>query len=103
MFKGTTPDITFRFPEGKVDFTEADSILVTIKDSRENLLLELTPTFTENTLTIYLTQEQTLALPTGNVVLQANWTYPEGNKMKRGCSQICPISIVPNLHNEVMS
>lgn len=102
MIKGTTPDITMTFPEGSVDFTEADNILVTIKDTRGILLLELVPTHTAETLTIFLTQEQSLALPLGNVVIQANWTYHENGVQKRGCSQLCTINVSTNLHNEVM-
>lgn len=103
MFKGTTPDITMTFPANSVDFDEADSILITIKDARNNLLLEVTPTHTTRELTIFLTQEQTLALPTGNAYIQANWTYMESNVLKRACSPIYPISISANLHNEVMT
>ena len=103
MFKGTTPDITMTFPDGSVDFTSAEEIIVTIKDRRGNLLLEVTPAATERVLTIYLTQEQTLALPVGAINIQANWTYQEADTLKRACSQIYTIDVIANLHNEVMS
>ena len=103
MYKGTTPDITMTFAEGAVDFDEADNILITIRDFRNALLLEVIPTHTTRELTIFLDQEQTLAFPVGNIFIQANWTYQEGGVTKRACSKIYEISITFNLHNEVMS
>ena len=51
----------------------------------------------DNTISLYLTQEQTLALPP-IVLIQVNWTY--GNK--RACSNIVSIDTKRNLISEVL-
>lgn len=98
MFKGVTPTYSLTF--NGVDFNEANDIVVTISDNMENMLLELTPEHTENTLQFELTQEQTLAMPSVPCLLQVNWTYGNG---KRACSNIVKINFRNNLKNEVMT
>lgn len=102
IYRGTTPDITMTFPQGSVDFTLAEDVLITIRNQRGDLLLNAIPSVTENELTLFLSQEQSLAMQSGTCYIMANWTYQENGVLKRGCSQIYPISIKSNLHNEVM-
>lgn len=98
MYKGVTPTYNLQFCG--VDFNEADNILVTISDSAENVILELTPEHTETALQFSLTQEQTLAMPSTPCLLQANWTFNNGEN--RACSNIVRINFRNNLKNEVM-
>lgn len=98
MFRGTTPTITLSFPEG-TDFTNA-TVYVSLSDSSRHEIMRLTDEdlFIENNIiSLFLTQEQTLALP-WLVYIQVNWTY--GNK--RACSNIVSIDTKRNLINEVL-
>lgn len=105
MYKGTTPTFTLTFPEG-VDFTQASDIIVTFRSPRA-ILAEKTGEDVQimgegnNALSVFLTQEETLAFP-GQVMLQVNWTYTEGGTTKRACSEIAEVEVDQNLHNAVI-
>lgn len=101
MFTGTTPTYTLTFED--IDLTLADSIAVTIADGTRDVLLELSGddlAVTATTIEFSLTQEQTLSLPKGNLLLQVNWTYNGG--AERACSEIATIDFTLNLKQEVM-
>lgn len=110
-YTGTTPTYTLTFSDG-VDLTQAASVAVTISQSATAPILELTDedlvitavtdgqgNVTGSTVAFSLTQEQTIALPSGNLFVQVNWVYSDGS---RACSNIQSISIRLNLKNEVM-
>lgn len=106
MYKGTTPTFTLTLPE-EIDLLQADSVYVTLTTDRRKLLLEKTQddglTITANAIDVFLTQQETLAMPTGTVLLQVNWTYQEAGVAKRACSDVVRISWENNLHGEVIS
>lgn len=105
MYKGTTPTYTLTFSDENLDFGDANDIAVTIADTKKQPLLELSGTdltVEEKTITFSLTQEQTLALPNGNLFVQVNWTYDQGVVTKRACSDQVSIDFKNNLKNEVM-
>ena len=96
MYRGTTPTLILTFPEG-TDFSGSD-VYVSLSDQKRNELIRMeNPPIEDNVISIFLTQEQTLALPT-YVLIQVNWTY--GNK--RACSNIVSIDTKRNLVNEVL-
>lgn len=96
MYRGTTPTLTLTFPEG-TDFS-GSMVYVSLSNVHKKEILRIeNPSITENVINIYLTQEQTLALPS-IVYIQVNWTY--GNK--RACSNIVSIDTKRNLINEVL-
>lgn len=102
--RGTTPTYIFEFPED-IDLTEAEEIILTLTDGRYNKLLEADTSsldVEEHQISLYLTQEQTLALPIGTILCQANITFMEGSKKKRVASTIERISSAKNLHEEVI-
>lgn len=99
MFRGTTPTLTLTFPEG-TDFT-GTTVYVSLTDSNRTEVMRLTGedlTIENNVISIYLTQEQTLALP-WLVYIQVNWTYGTG---ERACSNIVSFDTKRNLINEVL-
>ena len=111
-YKGTTPDITFVFPSN-LDMTDAQNVVVTfIKpitfvdgDPVIEVIFELLSDslgITEHTIGVYLTQEQTLAMPTGTVLVQFNWIYWDGENLRRGCTEMKEIYWKPNAHDSVM-
>ena len=103
MYRGTTPTYTFTLPD-EVDLTLAADVYVTFaKYNRETLFTKTGSdlSITAHSASVYLTQEETLSLP-GEVLIQLNWTYAEGTKMKRACSDILTIRTKRNLINEVI-
>ena len=98
MFRGTTPTITMTFP-ADTDFTGC-TVYVSISDQNMNELMRIdSPTVEDNVVSIFLSQEQTLALPS-YVLVQVNWTY--GDNL-RGCSNIAMLNTKRNLINEVLA
>ena len=96
MYRGTTPTLILTFPEG-TDFSGSD-VYVSLSDQKRNELFRMeNPPIEDNVISIFLTQEQTLALP-AYVLIQVNWTY--GNR--RACSNIVSIDTKRNLINEVL-
>ena len=83
MFKGTTPTIIFNFPE-TFDVTEASQVLVTISGSKGCPIIELTGDsidVTEHSVSCWLSQWQTLAMPTGDAFAQINLLYADGQRV----------------------
>ena len=96
MFRGTTPTLTLTFPEG-TDFSGAN-VYVSFSDENRNELMRITELgIDSNVISLFLTQEETLALPR-RVLIQVNWKY--GNQ--RACSNIVSFDTQRNLINEVL-
>lgn len=99
MYRGTTPTITMTFPEG-TDFTNT-TVYVSLSNDKGSELLRVTGEdldIQDNVISMYLTQEQTLALP-WHVLLQVNWTYGTG---ERACSNVVSFDTKRNLISEVI-
>lgn len=103
MYRATTPTITFRFPEN-IDMTQASDVKVTFKSKRygyeltkeaDDLIVE------EHSVSVLLSQEETLEFGLGSSEAQINWLYNEGTVTKRACSNIVALTINDNLLNEV--
>lgn len=88
--RGTTPTYILTFPD-TIDLTTMDDIKVTIADSSYNNLLTFEKadlTIDTTSISVFLTQEQTLALPLGTLLIQVNMTFTEGGLVKRIASEI---------------
>lgn len=97
MYRGTTPTLTLTLPEG-TDLT-GTTVYVSLSDMNRNEILRIeNPSITDNVISIFLTQEQTLALPS-MVYIQVNWTYGDG---QRACTNIAVFDTKKNLINEVL-
>lgn len=104
MYQGVTPTFTFKAPE-EVDLSLASKIWVTFSTMDERELLTKAGSdlvITGNSAEAYLTQEETLKLPIGDIKVQLNWLYQEGNRTKRACSNKLIINIDSNLKREVL-
>ena len=102
--RGTTPTYILSFPE-TIDLTTCDDILVSFSDPSFNNLLRKEETdlvIDEHTISVYLSQEETLALPLGSIMVQVNMTWQEGSRTKRVASEIVKIQSAKNLYEEVM-
>lgn len=103
MYRATTPTITFRFPE-TIDMTQTSDVKVTFKSNRHGYILTKEDSdliVDEHSVSVFLTQEETLRFGLGNSEAQINWLYNEGSTVKRACSNIVALTIRENLLNEV--
>lgn len=100
MYKGTTPTLTFTFTD--CDPTLAESIIVTIAKQGVTVLEKATSalTITETSVSFKLSQEETLAFPTGEVQCQINLLYSDGSRV---ATNIVKVDWSKNLHGEVMT
>ena len=101
MYRATTPTVTFNFPS-TVDMTQASDVKVTFKSKRYNLTKDSEDLVIDaHSVSVLLTQEETIKFALGNFEAQVNWLYNEGNIVKRACSNIVVLTANENLLNEV--
>lgn len=95
--RGVTPTFTLTFED--VDLTLASHVYVTFRGGtvieKSDADLEITST----SISVYLTQAETLSLAKGAVSIQANWTYADGS---RAASEIVNYRFGDNLLNRVV-
>lgn len=106
IYRGTTPTYTLTFSDDNLDFGDANEIVVCIGNKSKTCLLELSGadlTVEEKTISFSLSQEQTLALPNADLLVQVNWTYLSGAELKRAASNQVTINFMKNLKEEVMA
>ena len=104
MYKGTTPTYIFTLPED-IDLSSAESVYVTFAKSNYEVILTKQDDELEvdaNTVSVYLTQDETLEFPRSEVLIQINWTFKEDGETKRACSEIVHDRTHRNLINEVI-
>lgn len=98
MVQATTP--TFVLTIADADLTEAEEIIFTLTFGCATLTkTKADMTVTEHTLSVYLTQAETLQFSRGTAQMQVNWTYANGS---RACTNIVNVDISPNLHKAVI-
>ena len=103
IFKGVTPTFSLKSPE-TIDLTEATSIVVTFTDGYRNVQLEKEGddlTVTAHQIDLFLTQEETLAMPK-LVRIQVNFLFGDNGLVRRVASVIKDIDFEANLKPEVM-
>ncbi len=103
--RGTTPTYRLILQDTTIDLAEANDVYVTFADGKYNKIIEKTGSdlyIDGNVVEIFLTQEETLKLPAGELLVQINWTYQEGTTTKRAASQIVRTTSARNLKNEVI-
>lgn len=101
MYKGTTPTFTFTFSD--FDPTSAVAIIVTLSADRKTPIIEKDEselTIDSTSVSLALTQEETLAMPSGNVYAQLNFLMNDGS---RCATNIMSVDFSRNLHSEVMT
>lgn len=105
MYRGTTPTYTFTMPQ-EVDLTEVSKMCITFAKLDETIIMTKTGEdvqITDNKVEVYLTQEETLEFPSGQIKVQLNWLYQQGAITKRACSNIFTITAHKNLIDEVLN
>lgn len=108
MYKGITPTIILTLPESSA-VLNASHVYVTIADKcksitkqDDELTIEADTEHEAITISVFLTQAETLAFHKGSVMIQANWTYMESGTSKRACSTIGKLTFADNLLNGVI-
>ena len=99
MVRATTPTFVLTFTG--IDLTEAEEVLVTIRQGTTELTKfgdDLSVTAT--TISVFLSQAETLMFQAGKAEIQANWVYADDT---RACSTIATIIVERNLLGEVVS
>lgn len=104
MYKGITPTFTLTLPED-IDLGMATNVYVTFGRRGKKILEKSGADLAvdENEIGVFLSQEETLALPTGEVQIQVNWTYQEAGTTVRAASDIATTWWQPNLEPGVLS
>lgn len=107
MRKGSTPTLTFTFPD-VIDLTLAYKIWLTFTDNTKeaNILFERTLQdneieVTATTLTTTLTQQDTLSCPK-EVCVMANSLFRDGDTIRRVPSEEVALRFTRNLKPEVL-
>ena len=106
MYKLTTPTFTFTFPENfdmSVLTPENTYVTFSSKNMREFVTkngngLEIG----ENSIGVFLTQEETKEFPLGDIKAQINWVYAENGVTKRACTNIMEINVKENLYKDII-
>ena len=100
MYKGTTPTFVFTFED--FDPTTADEIILTLSADKRTPIIEIAKadmSVDETSISVWLSQEETLSFPTGNVFCQFNFVFEDGQRV---ASNIGTIVWNRNLHSEVI-
>lgn len=103
MYKGITPTFTLTLPED-IDLAFAQHVYVTLGRNGKAILQKSDEELTieGNIVSVFLSQEETLALPAGQVQIQINWTYLEAGATRRACSDIATTYWKGNLEAGVL-
>lgn len=99
MVQATTPTFVLTLPN-TVDLTQIENMYFSlqqngtvIKKTGEDLVID------GQTISVYLSQEETLPILSGKASIQLNWTYANG---ARACSNIVSVPVSGNLLKEVV-
>lgn len=100
MIRGTTPTFELKINDETVDLTEADNVYVTFATNGWSITKTSADldVFAQQ-VDVYLSQEETLAFPKGDVDVQINWTFDDG---KRACTTIASVKVTRNLIERVL-
>lgn len=99
MVQATTPTFILTLPE-TVDLSLASHIAFSLVQGRAKIKkFDSELVVDGQTVSVYLTQEDTLKFVSGSAKLQLNWSYADGS---RACSNIVELNVSPNLLPEVI-
>lgn len=99
MVQATTPTFILTLPD-TVDLSQAANIYFSLR--QKNVIIEKSNddlTVDGQTVSVYLSQAETLQLVSGAAQIQLNWTYANGS---RACSNIVSVQVTENLLKEVV-
>lgn len=99
MVQATTPTFILTLPD-TVDLSQAANIYFSLRQKNVNIEKSGGDLTVEGqTVSVYLSQAETLQLVSGAAQIQFNWTYANGS---RACSNIVSVQVTENLLKEVV-
>lgn len=101
MYQYTTPTLTYAMPSA-IDIENAVDVYVSFASNEKTFLTDKEPIIDGDNVIVELSQEETGKFPTGDVQVQLNWTFMDGDKKKRNCTEIGQERVKKNLYAEVM-
>lgn len=100
MVQATTPTFVLTLPN-TVDLTQPSHFYFTLRQGHVKIEKEDSDLVIDGqTVSVYLTQAETLTLMAGAAKIQLNWTYPNGS---RAASEIVSVNVTENLLKEVVA
>ena len=99
MTQATTPTFILTLPNS-VDLSEAANVYFTLKQNNVEIEKNTRDLVIEGqTVSVFLSQLDTLQLTAGTAQMQLNWTYANG---ARACSNIVSVKVTENLLKAVV-
>ena len=107
MIIGTTPTLTLKLKRSyNIDLTHVTNVYVTLKQG-STIITKTSPNITlidGKTVQFTLSQEESLNLVLDkNVEVQLNWTYIEGNILKRAATKVIELNLEKQLLKQVLT
>ena len=99
MTQATTPTFILTLPNS-VDLSEAANVYFTLKQNNVEIEKKTSDLQIDGqTVSVFLSQIDTLQLTAGTAQMQLNWTYENGG---RACSNIVSVNVTENLLKAVV-
>ena len=98
MIRATTPTFIFTIKSDTLDLTQAESIYVTFSQGSKKITKDGEDVTIDGTKTVsvWLTQEESLALSEGEMEVQINWTYEDAYGNHRRAATVVKSICVTN-------
>lgn len=99
MTQATTPTFILTLPNS-VDLSQAENVYFTLRQNNVSIQKSTNDLMIEGqTVSVFLSQLDTLQLTAGTAQMQLNWTYENGS---RACSNIVSVNVTENLLKAVV-
>lgn len=99
MTQATTPTFILTLPNS-VDLSQAENVYFTLRQNNVSIQKSTNDLMIEGqTVSVFLSQIDTLQLTAGTAQMQLNWTYENGG---RACSNIVSVNVTENLLKAVV-
>ena len=99
MTQATTPTFILTLPNS-VDLSQTENVYFTLRQNNVSIQKSTDDLVIEGqTVSVFLSQLDTLQLTAGTAQMQLNWTYNNGS---RACSNIVSVNVTENLLKAVV-
>lgn len=99
MTQATTPTFILTLPNS-VDLSQTENVYFTLRQNNVSIQKSTNDLVIEGqTVSVFLSQLDTLQLTAGTAQMQLNWTYNNGS---RACSNIVSVNVTENLLKAVV-
>ena len=106
MIRATTPTFTFTVKDQTLDLTEATNIYATLAQGEKTIITKTDDDIVltqPRTVSVWLTQEESLSLVEGSMDVQLNWTYLDSDQnVRRAATKTKTIQVTKQLLKRVI-